>query len=302
MGVTHAGTGAFRAAGRQPQEPSQDSDRHDSSDWSLQADYFGSAAHAPQPVTLGLEGGALQIMGRDFVEHPTAAQVRIGHRSSSGRMLLTLPDGAMLDCPTDARLEQWLAQPQAIARPKGRRRRQAALALIAMLMAWLALPATAERLVDRVPAQIDRHIGREMLSRLDQGWLQPSQLPTTRQQDLRMRLEKQAAGHCPAVASSPWEAQFRARGQLGAPSAFGLPGGTIVITDDRLGPTGEAAPALLDTLCRELQQVQHRQGLRTLARQAPTSLLLGLVFEDFSATVAVAWPVLSRWLPLERSR
>ena len=217
-------------------------------------------------------------------------------------MLLTLPDGAMLDCPTDARLEQWLALPQTAERPKGRRRRQAALALIAMLMAWLALPATAERLVDRVPAQIDRHIGREMLSRLDQGWLQPSQLPPTRQQDLRLRLEKQAAGHCPAAASSPWEAQFRARGQLGAPSAFGLPGGTIVITDDRLGPAGEAAPALLDTLCRELQQVQRRQGLRTLARQEPASLLLGLVFEDFSATVAVAWPVLSRWLPLERSR
>lgn len=178
----------------------------------------------------------------------------------------------------------------------------ALLALIAMLMAWLALPATAERLVDRVPAQIDRHIGRDMLSRLDQGWLQPSQLPATQQQDLRRRLEKQAAGHCPAAASSPWEAQFRARGQLGAPSAFGLPGGTIVITDDRLGPAGEAAPALLDTLCRELQQVQRRQGLRTLARQEPASLLLGLVFEDFSATVAVAWPVLSRWLPLERSR
>ena len=298
MGVTHAGTGAFRAAGRQH----QDGGRQDSSDWRLQGDYFGSATRAPQPVTLSLEGGALQIAGQGFSERPAAAQVRIGHRSSSGRMLLTLPDGAMLDCPTDARLEQWLALPQIVERPRGRRRRQAALALIAMLMAWLALPATAERLVDRVPAQIDRHIGREMLSRLDQGWLQPSQLPATQQQDLRLRLEKQAAGHCPEAASSPWEAQFRARGQLGAPSAFGLPGGTIVITDDRLGPAGEAAPALLDTLCRELQQVQRRQGLRTLARQEPASLLLGLVFEDFSATVAVAWPVLSRWLPLERSR
>lgn len=298
MGVTHAGTGAFRAAGRQH----QDGGRQDSSDWRLQGDYFGSATRAPQPVTLSLEGGALQIAGQGFSERPAAAQVRIGHRSSSGRMLLTLPDGAMIDCPTDARLEQWLALPQTAERPKGRRRRQAALALIAMLMAWLALPATAERLVDRVPAQIDRHIGREMLSRLDQGWLQPSQLPATQQQDLRLRLEKQAAGHCPEAASSPWEAQFRARGQLGAPSAFGLPGGIIVITDDRLGPAGEAAPALLDTLCRELQQVQRRQGLRTLARQEPASLLLGLVFEDFSATVAVAWPVLSRWLPLERSR
>ena len=298
MGVTHAGTGAFRSAGRRH----HDDGRQDSSDWRLQGDYFGSATRAPQPVTLSLEGGALQIAGQGFSERPAAAQVRIGHRSSSGRMLLTLPDGAMLDCPTDARLEQWLALPQTAERPKGRRRRQAALALIAMLMAWLALPATAERLVDRAPAQIDRHIGREMLSRLDQGWLQPSQLPATQQQDLRLRLEKQAAGHCPAAASSPWEAQFRARGQLGAPSAFGLPGGTIVITDDRLGPAGEAAPALLDTLCRELQQVQRRQGLRTLARQEPASLLLGLVFEDFSATVAVAWPVLSRWLPLDRSR
>lgn len=301
MGVTHAGTGAFRAAGRQHQDGGQ----QESSDWRLQADYFGSAVRAPQPVALSLEDGVLQITGQGFSERPAAAQVRIGHRSSSGRMLLTLPDGAMLDCPTDARLEQWLALPQTLERPRGRRRRQAALALIAMLMAWLALPATAERLVDRVPAQIDRHIGREMLSRLDQGWLQPSRLPPTQQQHLRLRLGQQAASHCPSVASAPWEAQFRARGQLGVAGAFGLPGGTIVITDDRLGPTslsGEAAPALLDTLCRELQQVQRRQGLRTLARQEPTSLLLGLVFEDFSATVAVAWPVLSRWLPIERTR
>ena len=58
MGVTHAGTGAFRAAGRQH----QDGGRQDSSDWRLQGDYFGSATRAPQPVTLSLEGGALQIV------------------------------------------------------------------------------------------------------------------------------------------------------------------------------------------------------------------------------------------------
>ena len=57
MGVTHAGTGAFRSAGRRH----QDDGRQDSSDWRLQGDYFGSATRAPQPVTLSLEGGALQI-------------------------------------------------------------------------------------------------------------------------------------------------------------------------------------------------------------------------------------------------
>lgn len=60
MGVTHAGTGAFRSAGRRH----QDDGRQDSSDWRLQGDYFGSATRAPQPVTLSLEGGALQIAGQ----------------------------------------------------------------------------------------------------------------------------------------------------------------------------------------------------------------------------------------------
>ena len=52
------------------------------------------------PFDALVQGGALQIAGQGFSERPAAAQVRIGHRSSSGRMLLTLPDGAMIDCPT----------------------------------------------------------------------------------------------------------------------------------------------------------------------------------------------------------
>ncbi|MFM2341800.1 MAG: hypothetical protein RLZZ592_1453 [Pseudomonadota bacterium] len=269
--------------------------------WSLPADYFGSAMRAPQAVTLGLADGLLLVRGLDFVDRLRHDQIRLCRRSSSGRLLLRLHDGAMLDGPTDPLLEGWIARPRP-AGPAGRPLRRITALLAAAALAWMALPATAERLVDRIPAQIDRHIGREMLVQLDQRWLQPSQLPATTQRDLRQRLGQQASSRCPNVAAAPWEAQFRARGRLHEPSAFALPGGMIVITDDRLDPAAESAPALVDTLCQELRQVQRRQGLRTLARHDPASLLLGLLFEDFSATVALAWPVLSHWLPLQPTR
>ena len=290
MGTTSAGTGTFDTPAAAAREDRQ-----------IEADYFGSRVRAPQPVLLTLDERHLQVRGCNFVERFLPGQTQIGHRSASGRCLLQLPDGALLDCPADCDLERWLDRTDADTGPaRGglRRWRTAATVALALAAAWLALPATAEHLVDRVPAQVDRHIGRELLSQLDTRWVLPSQLPATTQQDLRQQLGQLTASRCPTGAPTPWDAQFRARGRLGAPAAFGLPGGTIVITDDRVPSRPGDDPALLDTLCQELQQMQRRQGLRTLARQEPLSLLLGLFFDDFSATVAVAWPVLSRWLPL----
>jgi len=292
MGTTQAASSTIRGPEPGPQAS------HGA--WSLQVDYFGSAMRAPQAVSLELDDGLLLVRGQDFVERLRHDQIRLCRRSSSGRVLLKLPDGALLDGPTDPTLEAWIERPS----PRSSRRpvRRITAMLAAAALAWLALPATAERLVDQIPAQIDRHIGREMLVQLDQRWLQPSQLPATMQRDLRQRLGQQASSRCPNVAAAPWEAQFRARGRLQEPSAFALPGGTIVITDDRLDSDAQADPPLVDTLCHELRQVQRRQGLRTLARHDPAAVLLGLVFEDFSATVALAWPVLSHWLPLQPTR
>jgi hypothetical protein len=166
------------------------------------------------------------------------------------------------------------------------------LAVAATLMVWTGLPVAAESVLPQVPQQIDRHIGQRLLDRLDALWLQPSALPAKEQQDWRQRLTDAVAEACPEARLPVWSLQFR-RGHSDTDNAgaIGLPGGTVVLLDEQLGR------GTLNAVCRELDQLQQRQGMRTLARHQPVSLLMGVAFDDFSAMVAVAWPVLAQHLP-----
>ncbi|WP_310460253.1 hypothetical protein [Sphaerotilus sp.] len=260
----------------------------------LQADLFGSSSQPAQIVELQLVGERLVVRGQGFCQQVPVRQIRWPHAgdSSSSSSLLELPDGALLHCRPDPLLTQWSESVRAGRQPRRGQMRNVGLALAAALLVWAGLPVAAESMLPQVPHQIDRHIGQRLLDRLDALWLQPSDLPAQTQQNWRQRLTDAVAQACPDARLPAWNLQFRhGRGDDRNAGAIGLPGGTVVLLDDQLGS------GTLNAVCRELGQLQQRQGMRTLARQQPVSLLMGVAFDDFSSTVAVAWPVLAQHLP-----
>jgi len=271
-----------------------DSIRESTSAVSLQADLFGSSTQPAQIVELRIVSDRLQIQGANFTQQIPAHQVRWPHVGDSGICLLELPDGALLHCRPDPLLQQWSEAVLAAQTPQRRTLRNVLLALVAAALVWAGLPVAAESLLPQVPRQIDRHVGQRLLDGLDALWLQPSSLPPQTQQAWRQRLTDAVTQACPAVRLPSWNLQFR-RGQgdstRHSSGAIGLPGGTVVLLDEQLGR------GTLQALCGELGQLQQRQGMRTLARNQPVSLLMGVAFDDFSSTVAVAWPVLAQHLP-----
>lgn len=269
-----------------------DSIRESTSTVSLQADLFGSSTQPAQIVELQIVGERLQIRGAAFTQQIPAHQVRWPRTGDKGICLLELPDGALLHCRPDPLLQQWSEAVRAARTPRRRTLRTTILVLAAAALVWAGLPVAAESLLTQVPGQIDRHVGQRLLDRLDALWLQPSTLPPQTQQAWRQRLTDAVTQTCPAVRLPAWNLQFRhGHGEDTSTGAIGLPGGTVVLLDEHLGL------GTLQALCSELGQLQQRQGMRTLARNQPVSLLMGVAFDDFSATVAVAWPVLAQHLP-----
>lgn len=271
-----------------------DTIRENVSTATLQADLFGSSTQPAQIVELQLRGDRLVVRGQAFCQQVPAHQIRWPRDTEGTGCLLELPDGTLLHCRPDPLLQQWSASARASQPPRRRHLLGTGLALVTALLVWSGLPAAAESLLPQVPGQIDHHVGQRLLDRLDAQWLQPSALPDAAQQDWRQRLTDAVAQVCPAARLPDWTLLFRhGRGGDNSTSAgaIGLPGGTVVLLDEHLGR------GTLNALCRELGQLQQRQGMRTLARHQPVSLLMGVAFDDFSSTVAVAWPVLAQHLP-----
>jgi hypothetical protein len=270
-----------------------DSIRESTSAVSLQADLFGSRTQPAQSVELRLVDGWLQIRGATGTQQIPARQVRWPRTGDGGICLLELPDGALLHCQPDPLLQQWIDAVRTARMPWGSALRHAGLALAAAALVWAGLPAAAESMLTQVPGQIDLHVGQRLLDRLDAQWLGPSILSSQTQQAWRQRLTNAVTQTCPAVRLPAWNLQFRhGQGQdYSTTGAIGLPGGTVVLLDEQLGR------GTLEAVCRELGQLQQREGMRTLARNQPVSLLMGVAFDDFSLTVAAAWPVLAPQLP-----
>lgn len=260
---------------------------------SLQADLFGSSTQPAQIVELQLVDDRLVIRGQQFVQQVPARQVHWPTTVDGGTCLLELPDGTLLHCRPDPLLSAWSTAARTARSTPKRRLRHVAVGLVTAALTWAGLPTAAESLLPQVPRQIDRHVGQRLLDRLDAQWLQPSELPPQDQQHWRQRLTDAVTQVCPTTRLPDWNLQFRhGRADEAGIGAFGLPGGTVVLLDDQLGR------GTLNALCSELGQLQQRQGMRMLARHQPVSLLMGVAFDDFSSTVAVAWPVLAQYLPL----
>nr|WP_240954215.1 M48 family metallopeptidase [Solimonas marina] len=140
-----------------------------------------------------------------------------------------------------------------------------------------------------MPASLVRQFSRQTLDVLDHQWLQPSTLPSSRQDALRVAAQRLRSAEGSPLA---FKLVFRASKTMG-PNAFALPDGTIVLLDE-LVALADNDDELMAVVAHELGHVRHRHGLRLMAQGAAVGLLATWWFGDVSTLLATAPTVLAQ--------
>ena len=194
---------------------------------------------------------------------------------------LRLPDGASIETVDRAAVE-------ALWPVRGRIERLAyALesrwpAVLACLVAaaagvWfliaVVLPQAAEPVARGMSPRVDEFLGKQVLSTLDGRIFAPSDLPQAQQEAWQAKFDAFVAGE---PGADRYSLVFR---HAGAPNAFALPDGTIVVTDEMVRAVGND-DELRAVFAHEIGHVRGRHALRLVLQRSGVAILLTAVAGD----------------------
>lgn len=255
----------------------------------IDASYFDGRSSRAVAVQLQLEDDALRIIGADLLRTVPLAQVSVS--AAPGRtspLRLALADGALCEIAAGSAAADLLA---ALGRPLPLAERLVAhpgrlLAVLAAFVFILAVayrwgvPLAADVLVDHLSPRLEARLGEAALRGLDEaGAFQPSALAAARQEEIRRAMH--ALQLPPGIGE--FHIEFR---RFGAPNAFALPGGTIVVGDELVSMAEGNPDGLRTVLGHELGHVYYRHSTRSLLRGALLSALAFWYLGDFSSAAA----------------
>ncbi len=156
----------------------------------------------------------------------------------------------------------------------------ALIALIAAVVQW-GIPLLADGITALVPARVERAIGDHVFQILDERMAEDSALDSDRRREVEALAGSLAAAA--GLRDGTIQLKLRRFPDEGA-NAFALPGGIIVVTDSLI----ELAPsedALAGVIAHEIAHVEHRHGMRRLARGAALAVVATLLTGDISSVV-----------------
>lgn len=222
------------------------------------------------------------------------------------RLVVDLQDGGSLEVDDAPR---WHAALRAAGqRPTLAHRMQTRWTTLAAVVALAAVgltlfyrygtPWAATQLTRFVPLSWETALASDALARMDDGDLQPSQLPAARQAELRQRFDTLVAQAPPALQryggyAPRYTLSFRSGMQA---NAFALPGGAIVVTDDLVREAQGRQlgdDAIVGVLAHEIGHVAHRHTTRLLVEQGVLNVGLGLALGDVSALLSTGSALLT---------
>ena len=264
--------------------------------------YYDGDSSRQRPGTLDITGrGQLVIDCEGLEERLVYRDVRIPNRIADTPRFIHLPDGAVCEVRDNDTLDELSTSLQPGA-PEPRSERfgrfvhrldstwrgaAAALTVTAAILysftRW-GTPAVADLAVAATPMEVESLVGDNGLNLLRQTRiLEASELGPDRRNDLLAVFEsmKREAGVEHA------DLQFYS---FGAPNAFALPGGTVVITDE-LVALAEHDEEIIAVLAHELGHVDGRHVIRSVAQRSSLLALWTAVTGDVSvAALSVLGP------------
>jgi Zn-dependent protease with chaperone function len=256
----------------------------------LAADYFDGRQSVRHPVSVIVARGKLKVVGRHVNEEFDLRRVRRSLRIADTPRWLYLPGGgACVTADNDAvdRMTRKRRYDRLLHRWESRPAYAAIATGLVVAALWLSfdrgVPLAAEHIAERIPVAAETTLGRQTLSSLDRGLLQPSGLSPERQGALREKFTAMAKA---AGDATPYRLEFRASKRIG-PNAFALPSGIIVMTDElvRLSRHDEE---VLAVLAHELGHVRHRHTMRRLLEVSATGLVIAGVTGDVASVTSIA--------------
>jgi predicted Zn-dependent protease len=137
----------------------------------------------------------------------------------------------------------------------------------------VALPLGADPVARHISPEVELYLGKRALASLDAMVLGPSQLPDEAQREWGGRFDRFVAGESDGAR---YAIVFR---HAGAPNAFALPGGTIVVTDEMVGAVG-SADELLAVLAHEIGHVRGRHAMRLVLQNSGVAVLMTALAGD----------------------
>ncbi len=194
---------------------------------------------------------------------------------------LRLPDGASIETVDHAAVEALWPVGGRIARlayalesrwPAVVASLAAAAACVWLLIA-VVLPQAAEPVARRMSPKVDEFLGKHVLSTLDSRIFSPPELPPAEQAAWRAKFYAFVNDEPDA---DRYSLVFR---HAGAPNAFALPDGTIVVTDEMVRIVG-SDDELLAVFAHEMGHVRGRHALRLMLQRSGVAVLLTAVAGD----------------------
>jgi predicted Zn-dependent protease len=208
---------------------------------------------------------------------------------------LRLPDGERVETTDHAGVDALWPERGGIARMAYafESRWPTVLGAIAITAAcvWLvvavALPLGADPVARRISPNVERAVGKQALESLDAAVLKPSRLPVDVQEAWSDKFDAFVAGE---KGEERYGIVFR---HAGAPNAFALPGGTIVVTDEMVDAIG-SDDELLAVFAHEIGHVRGRHAMRLVLQNSGVAVLMTAVAGDAVGVtfLAIALPTL----------
>ncbi len=146
------------------------------------------------------------------------------------------------------------------------------------------IPWVSQKVVMFLPNTVATHVGKQVLTTLDEKWFEPSELPLSQQKEIRQRFQSHVDSLVADGEAFPYPPNLVFRHWGGGVNAFALSNGTIIVTDDIV--EAMATPAQLDSvLFHELGHVKYEHVMQSVIRASLLSVAVALVTGESSGVI-----------------
>ncbi|CAI0913083.1 M48 family metallopeptidase [Serratia entomophila] len=245
----------------------------------------GRAARETARLLLNESGEGVTLQRQSGQHYVPLAQISVSAPLGSIPLTLTFSDGGRFVPGDDAAFRQWFYRrrsPGWVHRLE-RHKRGVALALLMTLLAipayvYVLLPWASSEIAVRIPTTAEQKLGEHTLLLLRQSGFKPSALPAERQRAVRQLFERVMPADMRRE-RTPLTLQLMAA--PGAPNAFMLPDGTLVLSDSLVALAADD-DGLAAVMLHEMGHHAYRHPMRMLVRSSLVALTMMWMTGDVS--------------------
>jgi len=245
----------------------------------------GRAAREAARLLVNESGEGVTLQRQDEQRYIPLADIAVSDVLGTIPLTLTFKGGGRFVPDDDAAFRRWFYQrrsPGWVHRLE-RHKRGVVLALLMTLLAvvayvYVVLPWASSEIAMRIPTSVEQTLGEHTQTFLSQSGFKPSALPAERQRALQ-QLFRQVMPAEMRQERTPLSLKLMAA--PGAPNAFMLPDGTLVISDG-LVALSKNDDGLAAVMLHEMGHHAHRHSMRMLVRSSLVALTLMWMTGDVS--------------------